>query len=95
VAPRKQHGVSQTTLNKLTERAHCKIHGEQRLSIKLKVIRMNLFRFQQVENYQRRSPAVRDPRFDRRSNRDLAASPLAGNTLNKIIINAFSIFILL
>ncbi len=33
--------------------------------------------FQQFETYQRRSPAVRDTRFDRRSNRDLAANLLA------------------
>ena len=31
------------------------------------------FRFLQFESLQRRSPAVRDPRFDRRLNRDLAA----------------------
>jgi len=36
------------------------------------VYRKNSFRYQQLENYQRRSPAVWDPRFDQRSNRDLA-----------------------
>ena len=51
---------------------------------------MNLFRFQQYESYQRRSPAVRDPRFDSWSNRDLLvrrlfgrnAHPLGGNDKN-------------
>jgi hypothetical protein len=37
------------------------------------VISVNLFRFVYIENYQRRSPAVRDPRFDSWSNRDLLA----------------------
>ncbi|MGD0037750.1 MAG: hypothetical protein ABSC53_10715 [Bacteroidota bacterium] len=34
--------------------------------------------FQQLAGYQCRSPAVRDPRFDRRSNRDLLVRRLFG-----------------
>jgi hypothetical protein len=33
---------------------------------------MDLFRFVNIENIQRDSPAIRNPRFDSSSNRDLA-----------------------
>jgi len=58
--------------------------GVQRPGTKLKIISVNLFRFQQLENYQRRknnrSRLQRDPQFDHDlikktsslSNRDLA-----------------------
>jgi hypothetical protein len=39
----------------------------------IKLSTWDLFRYQHFENYQRRSPAVRDTRFDSWSNRDLLA----------------------
>ena len=39
---------------------------------------MNLVRWVHVANLQRRSPAVRDPRLDRRSNRDLLVRRIYG-----------------
>ena len=63
------------------------IHGEHRLITGLEIISMNYRNrntlrvlqlwgsacFVYIETYQRRSPAVRDPRFDSWSNRDLLA----------------------
>jgi hypothetical protein len=58
--------------DKLTELAHCKIHGEHRFSTDSKVVSMNSVRWVHYGNYQRRNLLVR--RLVGRS-----AGPLGGN----------------